>query len=386
MILPNGLNPPQSPIGVALVGTGFGQKVHLPALQASEHTQVVAVYHRDLAKAETIARSQQIPHACDSLEQVLAIPEVQAVSISTPPFLHTEMAQMTLKAGKHLLLEKPTTLTVKEASALYRQAQWSHLSTAVNFEFRYVPAWQYLQELLVEGYVGQPRLIRVDWLVGGRADASRPWSWHSSKALGGGALGALGSHTFDYLAWLFGPIRQLCARLDTTIPFRPDPISGLARTVDADDTCHLLLQFVSGTTAQVCISFATHQGRGHWLEVYGDRGTLVLGSRNQQDYVHGFQLLGSQSGQPLADMPIPQRLEFAQVFPDGRIAPVVRTIEGWVKSMITGATVAPSLKEGVYSQLLMDLAWESHRAQAWVDVPELIEVLQAQQPRSVPKP
>lgn len=280
-------------IGVAVVGTGFGQKVHIPGFQAYPRTQIVAVYHRDIDKAKAIAQTHNIPQACQTLEEVVALPEVQAVSISTPPFLHYKMAKTVLQAGKHLLLEKPTALSATEAKDLYQLALVNKVVATLDFEFRFVPAWQRLAELLSEGYVGQKRLIRIDWLVSSRANASRPWNWYSRKDQGGGALGALGSHTFDYISWLFGPVQRLCAHLNTGISFRPDPADGEElKPVDADDTCMLMLELADGTPCQVCISAAVYAPRPHWVEVYGDRGTLVLGSHNQKimymDFICGL--------------------------------------------------------------------------------------------------
>ena len=358
----------QPTLGVAIVGTGFGQKVHIPGLQAHPRTQIVAVYHRDRAKAAAIAQQYQIPHACETIDAIVALPDVQGVSISTPPFLHYEQAAIVLNAGKHLLLEKPTTLTATEAATLQQLAIAKGVVANLNFEFRCVPAWLRLAELLTEGYVGKPRLVKVDWLVSSRADASRPWNWYAQKALGGGALGAIGSHAFDYIAWLFGPVKQLCARLSVSVPARPDPASGQLKHVDADDSCTILLELADGTPCQMCLSAATYQGRGHWLEVYGDRGTLVLGSDNQKDYVHGFKLWGSQQGEALTALEIPQRLEFAETFPDGRIAPFVRIVDRWVQGMDAGRAIAPSLEEGLYSQRLMDRAHESHQSGRWVVV------------------
>lgn len=364
-----------SPLGIAIVGTGFGQKVHLPAFKACPETEVVAVHHRDLSKAQAIAAQHAIPHAFDHLEQLLALPTVEAISLSTPPFLHYEMAKTVLQAGKHLLLEKPVTLTAAESRELYDLAQARQLVTAVNFEFRYVPTWMRLKELLQEGYIGRPRLIRIDWLVSGRADSSRPYSWHCSQAQGGGALGALASHSFDYIAWLFGPVKRLCARLSVTIPTRPDPLTGQPLAVDADDTCNLLLELENGIPCNLSISFSTYRGRGHWLEVYGDRGTLILGNPNQDDYIHGFELWGSQASRSLEILPIPNRLEFEQTFPDGRIAPTLRVIDTWVENIRRGTELAPTLQEGIYSQLLMDLSRESDLNHAWVAVPNLVDNL-----------
>ena len=361
-------------IGIALVGTGFGQKIHLPGLQIHPRTEVVAVYHRDQAKATAIAQQHQIPHACQSLEEVVALPAVDAVSISTPPFLHYEMAKIALKAGKHLLLEKPTTLNLQEALELYELAQAHQAVVTLDFEFRFVPAWQRLAELLAEGYVGQKRLIKVDWLVSSRADAHRAWNWYARKDQGGGALGAIGSHLFDYISWLFGPVRRLSGQLSTAIPTRPDPMTGETKPVDADDTCLLMLELADGTPVQVCLSAVTYQGRGHWLEIYGDQGTLILGSDNQSDYVHGFKLWASQKGAPLSEVAIPERLAFAKTYPDGRLAPFVRVVDRWVESIERQEMLAPSLREGIYSQQLMDLTQQSAQIRAWVEVSPLEEL------------
>lgn len=357
-----------SSLGVAVAGTGFGQKVHIPGFQVHHRTQVVAVYHREAAKAQAIAAKHGIPHACDTLEQVLTLSEVDAVSIATPPFLHCAMATDALKAGKHILLEKPTALSVEEARHIETLAQQQHRVAVMDFEFRFVPAWQRLAELLAGGYVGTPRLIKVDWMVAGRANPDRAWSWYARKDQGGGTLGAFASHTFDYLTWLFGPARRLCANLTTAIPQRPDPITGELKPVDADDTCTLMLELAEGIPCQVTISSITYAGRGHWVEVYGDNGTLILGSDNLKDYVHGFKLYGAETGQPLAELPIPESLAFPKTFEDGRLAPFIRVVDHWIKCIDQGQISAPSITEGVYSQLLMDLAHQSSERRTWMDI------------------
>lgn len=365
----------ESSIGVAVIGTGFGQKIHIPGLQLHPRTAVKAVYHRDPETARSIAQSHDIPQACSQIEEILALPGVQAVTIATPPFLHYEMAKQVLQAGKHLLLEKPTTLTVQEAIELYHLARSSRLSVTMDFEFRFIPAWQRLSELLIEGYVGKLRLVKVDWLASSRADAARPWNWYAQKELGGGALGSIGSHLFDSLFWLFPPVTRLCGWLTTSINQRPDPISGEMKLVDADDTCSLMLELADGTPCQAVLSAVTSQGRGHFVEVYGDRGTLILGNDNQKDYIHGFKLWGSQQGESLSELNIPDRLAFPTVYPDGRLAPFLRVIDRWVQGIDQGESLTPSLYEGVYAQLLMDLTHQSNETATWITVPRLESLL-----------
>jgi predicted dehydrogenase len=367
----------QSVIGIAIIGTGFGQKVHVPAFQAHHRTKIVAVYHRDLTQAKHIATANNIPYSCDSLGDILNFPEVQAVSISTPPFLHYEMAKSVLEAGKHLLLEKPVTLNVNEARELYQLAEEKGVIATVDFEFRYVPGWQLFSQLLSQGYVGKKRLIKIDWLGASRADANRPWNWYSQQSQGGGVLGSLGSHAFDYINWLFGSVNRLSAHFTTAIPQRLDPKTGELRVVDSDDTCMLMLELADGTPCQVSISAVIHAPRPHAVEVYGDQGTLILESENQKDYIHGFQVRGSKVGQPLTEIEIPRNLLFPKYYSDGRISAFLRVIDQWIQGIDQNETVSPSLKEGVYSQLLMDLAGESHRRSQWVNVPNLEEFISA---------
>lgn len=373
--MPSPTPPNQNKIGIAILGTGFGQKVHIPGFQNHHRTEIVAIYHRDIHKAQTIAQTHNIPHASDNIHEILALPEVQAVSVATPPFLHYEMGKAVLQAGKHLLLEKPTTLNVLEAKELYKLAQAQGVIATVDFEFRFVPEWQLFAELLASNYVGNKRLIKIDWLGSSRADTSRPWNWYSSSEKGGGALGSLGSHAFDYISWLFGPVRKLNAYLTTAIPTRHDPGSGELKPVNTDDTCLLSLELADGTPCQLSISAVVHASRTHWLEVYGDRGTLVLGSDNQKDYIHGFRVWGSQPGQPLQEIEIPNRLHFRQHHTDGRISAFTRVVDQWVQGIDRQQQIIPSLREGIYSQLLMDLSHKSHTTSNWIDVPNLEEFL-----------
>lgn len=359
-------------IGVAIAGTGFGEKVHIPGFQHHHRTEVVSVYHRTETKARAIAEKYDIPHYGDRLEEILQNPAVDAVAISTPPFLHHTMAMQALEAGKHLLLEKPITLNATEAKELYHLAAAKNLVITPDFEFRFIPAWQCLAEYLQQDFVGKKRLITINWLVTSRANPDRPWNWYARKDQGGGALGAVGSHAFDYVHWLFGDIHRIAAHLSCAIPERPDPLAGnQLKPVDADDTCLIMLELADGTPCQINISSVTHHGRGHWVEVYGAEGSLVLGSSNLQDYVHGFTLQAAKANEPLQTVTIPDRLQFPQSFADGRLAPFIRVVNHWVNCIDQHQAIAPSLREGIYSQLLMDLTHQSHGEGCWLTVPHL---------------
>lgn len=351
---------------VALLGSNFGDKIHRLALDSLENVQTTALYHRTMAKAEAIAQSSGL-QAFDSVEAAIAA--VDAVAISTPPFAHFEMAKQAIAAGKPVFLEKPITLTAPEGRVLYELAQEKGVAVAVDFEFRFIPAWLRLKELLESDYVGQLRYVKVDWLGSSRASRDRAWNWYAQKEMGGGTLGSIGSHAFDYIHWLFGPSQRLSARLSTVILSRPDGKE--QRPVTSDDVCNITLEQADGTPIQVCLSAVTNQGRGHFVEIYGDRGTLVLGNPSQTDYIHGFTLLGCQGSGELEVLEIPDRLAFRQTFSDGRVAPIARVMEQWVANFDTPNQLVPGLREGIYAQLLMDCCQDSNLSGRWVEIPEL---------------
>lgn len=350
-------------LGVGVVGTGFGKLVHIPGIQHCNGLELGAVYDRDLAKAQRIALEFNIPIATDRFDDLLGHEAIQVITIATPPFLHYEMAKAALQAGKHIILEKPVTMNAQEAVELYHLAQSQNLVAAVDFEFRYVPQWRYFRSLLPK--VGKKRLVQIEWLVQGRANPDRQWNWYSQKSLGGGALGALGSHVFDYLAWLFGDINQIWANLTTAISHRPDREGKLQR-VDSDDTCQVMAELKDGTPLTIVISTVAYNGRGHWLTVYGEEGTLVLGSPNLKDYVHGFEVYFAPPGQELAFLAAPD--PFPQTFTDGRLAPFIALCQDFVQRTRGHSTSLPTLKEGVYAQQLMDLCHQSHQDRGWVKV------------------
>ena len=361
----------QNAIGVAVVGTGFGQKVHIPGLAAHHRTEVVAVWNRDRAKAQQVAESCGASMGSDRLSDILSNSAIQAVTLATPPFAHYDMAKEIIAAGKHLLLEKPVTLTLEEAQHLQQLAKENNVIITPDFEFRYIPEWQHFAELLNQDIVGTKRLIKIDWLASSRANPQRAWNWYAQKALGGGALGSIGSHTFDYVNWLFGPAESISATLSTSIPQRPDPESGEMKAVDSDDVCAISLTLADGTLCQITLSAVSYTGRGHWIEVYGDKGTLVIGNPSQKDYVNGFKVYAAQEGGDLKEIPTPERLAFPKVYADGRIAPFVRVVDHWVNCIEAHQERSPGMDEGVYSQLLMDLTHRSNEEQKAMRVPRL---------------
>ena len=357
------------PLRVAIAGLGFGQAVHLPALHDCPATEPVALWHPRPERLEAACRATGLAGA-PAFEALLDDPRIDAIVIATPPEPRFELARAALVAGKHLLLEKPVALEASQVQELQRLALARQRCVAVDFEYRAVPQFQQLAALVHSGVLGQPWLVKVDWLMSSRADARRPHSWYSRAAAGGGVLGALGSHAFDTLHWLIGPTVRLQARLATAISARPDP-SDPRRSlpVDAEDLALIQLDLEDGqgrcVPGQLNLASVARAGRGYWIELYGSEATLVLGSANQSDYVHGFRLQLATPGEPLRPVPPDPSLAFPRTWEDGRVAPVRRLLDWWTEAIETGRPLCPGLAEAVLSQRCCDWAQAGTGAAGW---------------------
>lgn len=326
----------------------------------------MALWHPRPDRLEVASKAAGLPGYSD-FSALLEQPTVDAVVIATPPQPRFALAQQALLADKHLMLEKPVGLNATEVEELQRLALARNLTVGVDFEYRAVPLFQQLEALLRSGALGDLVLVKLDWLMGSRADASRPWSWYSQAAAGGGVLGALGTHAFDLLHWLVGPSRTVRGQLSTAITERPLAAAASAASsaprmaaVDAEDVALVQLELESATgaivPAQVNLASVTRRGRGCWLEIYGRQGTAVLGSENQSDYVHGFNLWWSQDGEPLRRLEPDPALVFPRTWEDGRIAPVARLHDWWSAAVRERRPMVPGLAEAVTSQRCCDQA------------------------------
>lgn len=341
------------PLRVAVAGLGFGRKVIVPALRATASTTVTALWHPDPHKVTAAAQGEEVQGFSD-FSALLADRQVDGVVIATPPMVRADLARQAMAAGKPVLLEKPVALSAAEARQLRIQALQRELVCGVDFEYRAVPLFQQLAALVQQGVIGQPWLVKLDWLMSSRADPGRPWSWYARRDQGGGVVGALGVHAFDLLTWLFGPVASVQARLSTAVTARPDPASGWLRNCDAEDVALIQLAFARGGAAQVSLSSVARHGRGMWLEIYGSDGQVVLGSGNQKDYVHGFTMQVARRGGSLEPQAEESAYGFARTWPDGRVAPVARLLDWWATAVGEGRPMVPGLAEGLASQVVAD--------------------------------
>lgn len=356
-------------IRVGIVGTGFGRSVHIPAFQRVEGAEVVGVASRDPQNAKAVAADTRVAVAFDHWQDMVASADIDAVTIATPPATHAPIALAAIAAGKSVLCEKPLALDAAAAGAMRDAAIAARVVHFTGFEFREINAFRLARERLQSGAAGEIRHVNVRWIVNSWANPARPWSWRADAEQGGGTLGALGAHVFDYLEWLLGPIRAVVAKLDTRVAHRPDA-AGQRRVVTAEDYCDLLLELHDGTPVNVLLSMVASQGRAHAVDIHGTRSVFTITNEGSQDYGRGFALWEAKTGFTTRQM-VNDSSDPTDDAEDGRIAPFARLAGGFINAVRSRDLDArPSFEDGTRAQMLIDMARRAWRERRWISTTE----------------
>ena len=198
---------PDGKLGVAVCGVGWCASQHIAAFLHNPHTAVTWLCARDAdrARANLAKYGIALPGAriTTSYEDVLAASDVDIVSIATPNHLHAEQAVAAARAGKHLLLEKPTGLDVAELVRIRDAVRRAGVRTIVSFELRYNPFLKFARWLRTEGWLGEIRFARTQYLSQ-VTDWYSGWAWVRTRESGRSHLLAAGCHAVDALRWCSG--------------------------------------------------------------------------------------------------------------------------------------------------------------------------------------
>ncbi len=281
-------------IGAAVIGSGFIGTVHIEALRR-HGVQVHGLLGSTPERGVTSARRLGVPQAYASLDDLLADERVEVVHVTSPNHLHHPQVKQILAAGRHVVCEKPLAMTSGESAELVRLAAEAGRVNAVNFNIRFYPLNQHVQELVTSGRIGDVRLVSghyfQDWLL-----LETDWNWRLEPQLGGAlrAVGDIGSHWLDLIAFTTGlRITEVMADLTTFIPTRQQPAGPvqsfstersadtMAREIGTEDTAVILLRFENGARGTVAISQLS-AGRKNSLEYEIDGSTGAVAWDSEQ--------------------------------------------------------------------------------------------------------
>ncbi|HET9730777.1 MAG TPA: Gfo/Idh/MocA family oxidoreductase, partial [Acidimicrobiia bacterium] len=225
---------------VGIIGTGFGRRVVAPVFAATEDCSVIDVVS---------------PRDAEAVETLVNRNDVDLVSVHSPPYLHAPHVRSAISAGKAVLCDKPFALGAAQAEEMEAAAQLASIPAFVNFEFRFAPARRELRDLVRRGDLG--RIHHVVWThhSSGSRVPLRPYGWLFDRELGGGWIGAWGSHAVDSLRWIFGEITEARGRPRIDIRERVDA-NGAPHACTAEDGVAAWLVAGDGVSISLDSTFA----------------------------------------------------------------------------------------------------------------------------------
>ncbi len=249
-----------------LVGLGdISNKRVAPAILAQPDSALLAVASPFPEELAAFARKFAVERAYPEYGSMLADPDVDAVYVATPIHLHYPMALQALRAGKHVLVEKPMAMKNEECETLVRESRERGLHLGVAYFRRFFPKMREIRRLIDEGAIGEPvaaRIVFHSWYDPAKED---PKHWRVEKAKsGGGPLWDMGCHKFDMLVALLGMPKSVSARMSTQ-----------THSYEVEDSCSAVLELANGGHALA----AFHWNSRVWSDefvILGTRGKIVL--------------------------------------------------------------------------------------------------------------
>jgi predicted dehydrogenase len=219
--------------------------------------------------------------------RVIDDPEVEVINITSPNFLHLEMAKAVASAGKHIFCEKPVGRNPEETAAIERAAREAGVLTFVGYNYRWAPLVQYAQKIIQEGQIGSITHYRGRFFAGYASNPQAVLSWRFQKELSGfGATGDILSHAIDMAHMIAGPIQRVVGNVETFIRERPLPVPGVGThfslggdgpkgKVTNEDYVGALVRFSNGAqgTLEACRVIKGPQCQLAF-EVHGTKGAL----------------------------------------------------------------------------------------------------------------
>lgn len=350
-------------IGIGVIGTGFARRVQIPAFMACEGASVLSVASGSLENAQYTADEFGIGHLTDDWHDTVLHPEIDLVCITTPPNFHNEMTLFALEHGKHVLCEKPMAMNVAEAEEMALTAAGKNLLAVIDHELRFQPGRLTAYAMLREGTIGKIRHAKAIFQAPHRGDPKVGWNWWSDAGVGGGALGAIGSHCIDSLQWFLGTnFASVSCQLQTHIKTRLNS-AGEERAVTSDDKSTLLVRFADSeltadATGIISVSMTEGPNYKNVLEFYGTDGVMRIEHLGELSIARSGESDWTQIDVDLGMVgPGIQDTGFARGFLE--FAP---RIIGSLRRGETAIEHAASFSDGVRVQRVLDAARESDAA------------------------
>jgi predicted dehydrogenase len=379
-------------IKAAVIGAGFVGPHHVDAVRRGGYGDVVVLADIDAAKAQTKAGLLRVERWTGDVDSVLGDPEIDVIHVCTPNVSHAELAIRALRAGKHVVVDKPLACRGDEADAMVAAARQTNRHAAVSFVYRGYPMIRRARDLVLSDALGELRLIHgtylQDWL-----STETDYSWRVDSAVAGPSrvVADIGSHWFDTVEYIVGQrVRSVFASLACFLPVRMRPEieteafgggSGPTQAIRVgnEDAATMLLRLEGGAVGAVVLSQVSPGHKNDFrFDIAGSHRTLawqqespevlLLAGRNETQVLQReTQAVPNQPGVP--GLPAGHVMGYASAFRD-----VLRPFYAMVAarkeppSLEGGFAPYPTFADGARAVHFADAVLESARCERWVSL------------------
>ncbi|MFZ0061515.1 MAG: Gfo/Idh/MocA family oxidoreductase [Pyrinomonadaceae bacterium] len=357
-------------IGIGIIGAGFARTTQIPGFRDCMSARVVAIASKHRERAAEVADEFDIENVAVDWREIIARPDVDLVSVVTPPVTHKEMTLAALDQGKAVLCEKPMAMNAAEAKEMVERARAANVLAVIDHELRFLKSRKTMRMMLVSGAIGSVRHCNYIFRSDYRGVLDRPWDWWSDEKMGGGTLGAIGSHAIDSFRFMLGAeITAVSCMLSSHISERPDKSAGTMRRVTSDDEAKLMFRFADSsltrnTTGAASLSVVESGSYENRLEIYGSTGALLVGETGE--LWHSPAGSGTWKPVKVHQDPVAPGMRPAS-WSRGFAALSCEIVEALREGRTTIAGAA-SFADGYRVQLVLDAARVSNQTRSWVDI------------------
>lgn len=370
-----------APIRVGVLGTGrWSRRAHLPAWRRDKRVQLAGLYDIDADRSAEASAACGGVRVYSSATELIESSEIDVVDVVTWGPVHFEAAMGAIKAGKHVLCEKPVHRDYLETKRAHEEALARGLRTKVGFTFRFSPAMMYMRELIAEGFVGRPLVFNgfeqnsqfLDPLTRirmGEGDESEEPEIQVSS------LEGYGAPIIDLSRWFVGSeLSEVVGLLANLVPERLVPGSDRPVRLPIDDADAFLGRFQNGAICTIQSSYVTI-GNYPGLEarLYGTEGALICRLVEEQGVCERIWAARKDSVE-FRPLTVPDRLfapgggvtePWATAFYANLVSSFVSEIED------PNAQPGGDFGDAVQVQQVINAVEISHRRRAWVSLPLL---------------
>src|SRR5262245_28562158 len=291
------------PLGFGFIGAGAIANFHAKAVAAARGARSIGVVSRRRSTAEAFAKEHGLGFASDSVQELLKQPGLDAVCITTPSALHLEPALAAIRAGKHLMIEKPLDSTVEGTDHILREAEKAGVRVGSIFQARFGDAARLVKAALDAGRFG--RMVLASCYVKWHRTTEYYTGWKGRLSEdGGGVIINQAIHGVDLLQWFVGMPAEVFAWSTQRV-----------HRIESEDTCVAALKFASGAFGTIEGTTAGWPGWSRRIELVGEHGSVLMEdddiarwdfrvSRPEDDRIRGMRAAAAVSG-AAAPMNIP---------------------------------------------------------------------------------